>query len=296
MTDLQYALLGSTYVRCGRTAQSVPAGFYNVVDMGMRGYGLDPKPIVSDTLIDLPGTVADEIFDDIESFMSTAGIYRDFGLTHKRGYLMYGPGGTGKTSIGLMLARRFIAKTGGVVIFAPDAASFYSGVAIMREVEPGRPSMYLMEEVDALVVNTHCLSILDGELSIQGAVFVAMTNYKKRLPRRITNRPGRFARVTLISAPPMPIQVEYLTRLASRRPDLLVGKASPLSVVKHLEGVSMTMDHLREAFVSHVIMGESLDDIRDRFIAMASSDDEPDEDRDDLNFWEPSDDQKIKIT
>lgn len=295
-TAIQYTNVGGNYVRCGQTVATVPTGMYDVVDLGMRGYGLSPKSIVSDDLIDLPGTVADVILDDIDSFMETQSVYRDFGLTHKRGYLMHGPGGTGKTSIGLMIARRFIKRTQGVVVFAPDSSSFYHGVSILREVEPGRPSMFLMEEVDNIVGNTHCLSILDGELSLQGAVFVAMTNYKRRLPKRITNRPGRFARVVLIDAPPEPIQVEYLTRLARRRPDMMNTRASALGIVSALRGVSMTMDHLREAFVSHVIMGEGLESIRDRFIEMAGSapdgdsgdTDASEEDTAPTDHWEPS--------
>lgn len=266
---VQYAVLDGVHVRCGQTVDRIPAGIYEVVDMGMRGFGLREKPVVADDLIDLPGTVADEIFDDIESFMGLESTFQDLGLTHKRGYLMHGPGGTGKTSIGLMLARRFISRRDGVAVFTPDPQSFFHGTKLMGDVEPGRPSMYLMEEVDRIVDSTACLSILDGESSMQGAVFVAMTNYKSSLPQRITNRPGRFARVVLIDAPPGPIQVEYLTRLARRRPDLMDGRSSPVRIVEAFRGVSMTMDHLREAFVSHVVMGEPLDAIRERFVEMA---------------------------
>lgn len=266
---IQYALLNGVYVRCGETRQELEPGFYDVVNMGNAGYGVKSKSPVSDELIDLPGTVADDIFDDIGKFMVTGDRYKSFGLTHKRGYLFYGPPGSGKTSLGMMLARRFIEQVNGIVMYCGDVGSFYHGVAIMRDVEPGRPSMYLIEEADAIVNNTHCLSILDGELSIHGAVFVAMTNYKNKLPPRIANRPGRFDLVTYVGAPPESVQVEYLRRIASRAMTDEVAKKAAQHIVENLKGLPMSMAHLREAFISHVLMHLDMDHVRKRFEIMA---------------------------
>jgi hypothetical protein len=126
--------------------------------------------------------------------------------------------------------------------------------------------MYLIEEADDIVDNTHCLSILDGELSIQGAVFVAMTNYKEKLPPRIANRPGRFDRVEYVDCPPTAVQLEYLRRVEQR-----VGgnPAAPEAIVELLTGLPVSMAHLREAFISYVLLKHPLAVIRDRFDKMA---------------------------
>ncbi len=264
--SIQYAIYGGSYIRCGQTVQTLEAGFYDVNNLGPMGYGLTPKEAVSDELIDIPGTIADDIFLDIDKFLQTKQSYVDYGLTHKRGYLFYGPPGSGKTSLGMMLAKRFIEKVGGVVMYCGDVGAFFNGVSIMRDVEPGRPSMYLIEEADMIVNNTHCLSILDGELSIQGAVFVAMTNYKNKLPPRISNRPGRFDRVEMVACPPAAVQLEYLRRVEARggkHPD------APEKIVKALEGIPVSMAHLREAFISHVLMQVPLDQLRVRFEIMS---------------------------
>ncbi len=267
---IQYAARGGAYIRCGATRKKMEPGFYSVVDAGNQNYGLKPKVCVHDELIDLPGTVADDIFLDIDKFLQTAPRYSAFNLTHKRGYLFYGPPGSGKTSLGLMLANRFINNVGGVVMYIGGVGEFYHGVELMRDVEPGRPSMYLIEEADTIVNNTLCLGILDGELSIAGAVFVAMTNYKKRLPPRIANRPGRFDRVTFVDCPPEPVQIEYLRRVAARSPeDTSTFADAPVNIVKALSGLHVSMAHLREAFISHVLMGVSLHDLRVRFEIMA---------------------------
>ena len=314
----QYTYWGDALMRCGTTVKTLEPGFYDVKGLGPVGWGLSPKEIVGDDLIDIPGTIADEIFTDIDRFLQTKDRYAAYGLTHKRGYLFYGPPGSGKTSLGLMLAKRFIERSDGVVLFCPDHGSFYNGVAILRDVEPGRPSMYLIEEADTIVNNTHCLSILDGELSVQGAVFVAMTNYKEKLPPRINNRPGRFDRVELVACPPEPVQLEYLRRVEARvgtNPD------APQRIVAGLRGLPLSLAHLREAFISHVLMGMDISDVRTRFAIMAGIKnqdgtdginelftDNPDEDEDDSETeddwarqeriddarnWEPDETEKM---
>ena len=281
--DMQYAVRdGDTYLACGKTVKKLEPGFYDVVDLGFSGYGLKTKEMVSDELIDIPGTIADEIFVDIDKFLEAKARYQAYNLPDKRGYLFWGPPGSGKTSLGLMLGNRFIKKVGGLVFFVGGYDEFPAAVNIIRDVEPGRPTMFLIEEADSIIDDTTCLSILDGELSIQGAVFVAMTNYKDKLPPRISNRPGRFDRVVLVDAPPAAVQVEYLRRVEARvgeNPD------APEKIVQALEGIPLSLAHLREAFISHILMGVDLPTLRSRFQEMAGisdkkSDDDPDDDDD----------------
>src|SRR5574337_1196240 len=168
------------------------------------------------------------------------------------GYLFYGPPGSGKTSIAMMLARRFVERADGVAVHIESTGELVGAVGLMRSIEPGRPSMYLIEEADDFVDDNSCLSILDGEMSIHRAVFVAMTNYQDRLPPRISNRPGRFDRVLMVDCPPAGVQVEYLRRVASRNPGLASEGPSPEKIVKALEGLPVSMAHLREAFIASV--------------------------------------------
>lgn len=273
---IQYAFEGGAYSPCGGTKPVLPAGIYRCEDLGWGRWGFKPESPTSDDLIDIPGTIADDIFTDIDSFLSIRDRFAAFGLTHKRGYLFYGPPGSGKTSIAMMLARRFVRDSNGIVVYIDDSEALENAVNILKNVEPGRPSMYLIEEADNFVDDPTCLGILDGELSITGAVFVAMTNYHEKLPPRISNRPGRFDRVEYVACPPPGVQVEYLRRVMDRAPTVALGKPTPEAIVQALAGIPLSMAHLREAFIGAVLMDVSLREIRRRFVKMAGSDDEQD--------------------
>ncbi len=279
---IQYSIEGGSYARCGETVKVIPPGFYDVVNLGFGNFGLKPKEPVTDELIDMAGTIADDIIEDIERFMRLGPTFASYNLTHKRGYLFYGPPGSGKTSLGLLIARRFIERTGGVVMYVSRDHHLTQGVGIIRDVEPGRPSMYLIEEADNVVDDTDCLSILDGECSLNGAVFVAMTNYKDRMAQRITNRPGRFDRVELVDRPPTKVQEEYLRRVISRgNPNDGACRELAGAIVRGLDGVPIQLAHLREAFISHVLMSTPMTEVRRRFETMAAKEEDDEDSEDD---------------
>lgn len=89
---VQYTEMGGSLYPCGKTIPRLDAGFYNITS-GLFGWGVAPASPVSDELIDIKGTPADEIMEDIERFLATKERYKKAGLTHKRGYLFYGPPG-----------------------------------------------------------------------------------------------------------------------------------------------------------------------------------------------------------
>lgn len=277
--SIQWQTLGQGFGACGQTQKILDPGFYDIQDMGYGRMAMVPKT---------PITEADEIYQDIDGFLESKDRFAAYRLTHKRGYMFWGPPGSGKTSLANMLANRFIKGVGGIVVYCGDVSSFYSAVNLMKSVEPGRPTMYLIEEADRIVNNTHCLSILDGELSVQGAVFVAMTNYKNKMPPRVTNRPGRFDRVVRVDCPPEGVQVEYIRRLQGR---VEGGPDVAQEIVSLLAGLPVSMAHLREAFVSRVLLKQNLEDIRTRYNEMfgiAAEQDDDDEDAFDEDYLDDS--------
>jgi hypothetical protein len=74
------------------------------------------------------------------------------------------------------------------------------------------------------------------------------------------------------------VQIEYLRRVEARVGD---NPEAPARIVEALAGLSISLAHLREAFVSHVLMRTPLETVRARFVEMAGSKEEEEESVDD---------------
>src|SRR5580658_3164749 len=82
----------------GHTQDEVPAGIYEI-DNDNGGWFLSRVKFPSDNLLRLPGMPIDYILNQIDTFWKREELFKQTGLLHKRGILMYGPAGCGKTSI-----------------------------------------------------------------------------------------------------------------------------------------------------------------------------------------------------
>ena len=112
---------------------------------------------------------------------------------------MYGEPGCGKSGIIQLISQQLIEKDGIVINVKDeeDVDRFTSFIATFRKVEPTRPLVVLLEDIDSLAgenryQTARLLNILDGVKQIEGVVYIATTNYPEKLQERITNRPSRF--------------------------------------------------------------------------------------------------------
>jgi len=69
-----------------------------------------------DALIRLPGGVADVLLREVEHFWTLAPTFAAHGFLHRRGYLLYGPHGCGKTSIVGQIVCDTVAREGAADI------------------------------------------------------------------------------------------------------------------------------------------------------------------------------------
>jgi hypothetical protein len=264
---VSYGIRDGQYIPVGSTAEALPPGYYTVVDPDYGPPYFQPRAVKTDELLDVPGTAADDIALDIKGFLARRAEYETYGFTHKRGYLLYGPPGTGKSSIAQLTAKRFIAD-GGVVVVC-QAHELPLAVSLFAKTEPTRSLMVLMEDPNEAHLNSgDVLSILDGATPVAGLVTVVTTNYKSKMPPRLANRPGRFDRVVLVDRIDASIQKAFLEQLQGRVPG---GPKPADAIIAALDGLPLTLAHLKEAFVSHVVLGTSLPDLRTRFETMAST-------------------------
>ena len=220
------------------------------------------KPIKLDELLMLPDPMFTSILGDIQYFWDNQKKFDEYKYAYKRGILLYGPPGSGKTSLIALLSQDIISR-GGVVINIkdPNDLKIYNDAVgkIFRSIQPDTPVLTIMEDIDGLAqakeTETLLLNILDGVYQLTNVVYLACTNYPEKLEARILNRPSRFDKRYFISLPSAEVRKFYLERKIY--PDDLK-KLDLDDIVEKTEGLSMA--HLGEFVKSTFIFGKTVEE------------------------------------
>lgn len=208
------------------------------------------------SLIRFPGTPSDEVVSEIQRFWDRQELYKAYGVAHKRGLLLYGPPGSGK-SCTLQLVARDVIAAGGFVLLWPGPEIMHIALRQIRDIQPQARVVVLMEDIDALLEarnESAILNLLDGIESYPMVVYLATTNYIERLAPRIANRPSRFDRRFRIDHPTKEARRMYLESLI---PEEHAGDVDLEQMVRDTEGMSLA--HLKELLVSTQVIGSEYD-------------------------------------
>ena len=247
----RYQAAQHTFVR------ELPAGLYTLVPDHLGDMVFERRDVRVDALIRLPGGVADVVLREVEHFWTLAPTFAAHGFLHRRGYLLYGPHGCGKTSIVQQIVGDTIAHA-GVVFVCGKPAFLTRALATFRRVEPARRVVCVFEDIDAIVQEhgeDELLALLDGEARIDQVLNVATTNYPERLDRRFVARPRRFDRVLRIEPPDGATRRAFLAaKLGADDPELE-------RWAEATDGLSLAA--LAEAVISVRCLGHALDETVD---------------------------------
>jgi ATP-dependent Zn protease len=185
----------------GKLHNVIPAGRVDVgfTMTGPRFVMVKDEQSGAERLEYLPGSPAQTVVDDVRQFVKARAKFASLGLGYKRGYLMHGPPGTGKSAT-LQMVTSELVKEHDAVVIAGSRCSQNQIDALRALLGPERLIVGLVEEVDE-DIDRDTLSMLDGTLCTN-VVFLATTNYLDRLPPRIRKRPGRFDRVVDVAEYP----------------------------------------------------------------------------------------------
>lgn len=253
---VQWAKNGNGFVPATQTFDTLKPGAYGIVFVNDIATFVQLS-VVTDDLVRLPDSKSDEVVSEIQKFWTLEETFRKYGYNHKRGFLLHGPPGSGKTATVTTVIAQMVER-GGVVVVA-DGETHPNTMALMlsrfREIEVKRPLVIIMEDLDALIKNygeSDILAILDGEKSVSNAVFIATTNYPEDLDGRITNRPSRFDRVVEIPVPNAESRKIYFE---SR--ELGINEEEIAKWVKATEGMSIA--HCKELVVAVMCFGDTFE-------------------------------------
>jgi hypothetical protein len=254
---VQWSMLDDrTYLPVGATSARLQPGVYEIIDTN-AGIVFQRVEVKTEGLVHFPQANSELVVRDIRKFWEREHRFREFDLTYKRGILLWGPPGSGKSCTIQLLCADVVAR-GGVVVKFTNPYLFSQGMRRMREIEPQTPVIALMEDVDSLLENnseTDVLNILDGIDRIDRIVFLASTNYPERLGGRIANRPSRFDKRVHIGLPNEESRRIYLQFILKGKSGYAVDVERWVADTK-----GFSIAHLKELFVSVVIQEDGYDE------------------------------------
>ena len=245
----QWSQSGSNFRLVGKTVPKLEPGFYEVAKDMMGNIHFEHQTIETKGIMRLDEGNTDEIISDIEKFWEMEEVYERYNIAFKRGIMMSGPPGTGKTCIIKLLLADMIQRGGICMDMHPKSSNtFISAVSDIRKIQPDTPILGIIEDFQEWMVNADFLNMMDGLIPLHKVVIIATTNYKDQLPDTILNRPGRFDSHFQIDMPG-PVTRECLLKTMIPKKDL--EKIDMSKWVKDSRGFSM--GHLKE-FVTSVLL------------------------------------------
>ena len=209
-TDIiQYCKNGPGFSAAGETIRVLPAGAYSIQHVS-QVLAFCPEQIHTDSLIRFPDSRADQLLKEIQGFWELKEEFKKGndkafgGFLHKRGYLIFGPPGSGKSCLLKFVIKDIIDRKGIVLYGDINPIYVIEGLKTIKKIEPDKQIVVILEDFDDLIHShgeSKYLSLLDGENSMDNVLFIATTNYVSRFDPRMYNRPGRLSDVIYIGMP-----------------------------------------------------------------------------------------------
>ncbi len=171
----------------------------------------------------LADAMKDRIRQDFSQFLEAERRYQSLGIAWRRGALMIGPPGNGKTHC----VRALVKELGTSSLYVQSLSHpYYKEDQMWKRVfDRARgltPCILVLEDLDTLVSDENrsfFLNQLDGFEQNHGLIVLATTNYPDRIDSAIIDRPSRFDRKYHFHLPTEHERIQYLSLWQERLGD-----------------------------------------------------------------------------
>lgn len=242
------------YFPAGDVIKKLPPHYY-AIEETMHGICFKQKPLKTQKLLRFPDAASESVIEEIEKFWKLEESFRNKELPYKRGLLLYGPPGSGKTCTLRLTIENLIKEHSGIVVDLNRVHTFKDGYELLRQVHPSVPVIALMEDFESVLYRNESdmLNLLDGMYGIDKVVFLATTNYPEKLGSRIMNRPSRFDKKIFIGMPSSEAREMFIRDKLIDEDDETISRW-----VEDTNGMSIA--HIHELYVANRVLGDSYDE------------------------------------
>ena len=241
-----------------KVKKSLPGGVYRMAEDPRTGeVYITPNQINTDDLYTFSDSMTEKILKEVEDFWAREDVYKKYNFVHKRGILLVGPAGNSKTSTINLLIQQLVEKKDAIIFLVNNIKDFVvisQGLSnIVRKIEPHRPIITIIEDIDQLLhllgSDADLLDFLDGKKSIDNHLVIMTSNDTSELSSALL-RPSRVDMQFILESPNEEIRKEFFQKKGISEDQLD-------SYNKKTEGMSFAQ--LKEVFISTCILGKDLD-------------------------------------
>lgn len=253
--------------RCGQQLETIPSGVYRCYFEHDRIIFELQRENTTDALLPFEDTIAQDLLKKIQQFWNSRDVFNTFEFLFKRGILLYGPPGSGKTAAISLVVSDVISKHNGIVIYSDNPYPLVSGLPELRKIESTRPVICVFEDIDNILHEygpggeQRLLSILDGEANTSNIVFIATTNHIEDLPERIHDRPSRFDEKIFVGFPSRNMRAIFIKH---KVPD--IDQTTLETWAEDTDGLSIA--HIKELILSVLCLQQDYQETLSRLKSM----------------------------
>lgn len=245
---------------------NVTPGLWTIIK-SMTGLNLQETSFVNDKILESL-VQTQEVTDKVECFFRNLHVYAEEGFeVAKRGVLLYGQAGGGKTTIINKVANEYVkdGKT-AVVVWTTDKFEAYQVKDFIKAFHyvGVEKIILIVEDIGGTEISApsqmrsdaSLLSLLDNQektFSIP-TLILATTNYPENFMGNLVNRPQRFDDKIEVT-PPNGAAREALLKFFGRGRET----QESLDLIKHKKCEGFTPSHIKEAIIRHRIYEKPLD-------------------------------------
>lgn len=157
--------------------------------------------------------------ESVEGFVKGKAAYKALGFSWRRGILLIGPPGTGKTMLCKAVASSLPEWPLLYVRTLRDTDNRDAIVEIFSHARKLAPCLLVFEDIDGMISGdnrTTLLNEMDGFRDNDGLLIVASSNHPGKIDEALLKRPSRFDRVFHVGLPKLPEREAYCRHLLSR--------------------------------------------------------------------------------